>query len=66
MTQFADEISAISRRQEAELVLVVGDDQVRRVKIFKPGRFDRDEIIFEGRRRHRLHTAADGSRSLQA
>ena len=48
MARFADEIAAISRRQEAELVLVVGDDQVRRVKIFKPGRFDRDEITFEG------------------
>ena len=48
MTRFADEIAAISRRQEADLVLVIGDDQVRRVKVFKPGRFDRGEITFEG------------------
>jgi len=48
MQQFANEIAAISRRQEAGLVLLIGDDRVRRVEIFKPGRFALDDIEFEG------------------
>jgi predicted metal-dependent peptidase len=48
MRQFADEIAAISRRQETGLMLVIGDDQVRRVEIFKPGQFDLGEFDFEG------------------
>ncbi len=40
MQRFAGEIEAISRRQEAGLVLLIGDERVRRVEIFKPGRFD--------------------------
>jgi hypothetical protein len=46
--RFATEIAAISRRQEAGLILVIGDDCVRRVEIFKPGRFDLDDIDFSG------------------
>ena len=48
MQQFANEIAAISRRQEAGLVLVIGDDQVRRIDVFKPGRFALADIDFEG------------------
>jgi predicted metal-dependent peptidase len=48
MQRFATEIAAISRRQEAGLVLVIGDDRVRRVEVFKPGRFDLDNIDFTG------------------
>ena len=48
MQIFATEIAAISRRQEAGLVLVIGDDRVRRVEVFKPGRFDLDDIDFAG------------------
>ncbi|KNZ32677.1 MAG: hypothetical protein AD742_10680 [Methylibium sp. NZG] len=37
MDRFATEIEAITRRLEAALVLVVGDDRVQRVAHFKPG-----------------------------
>jgi len=39
LQRFATEIAAISRRQEAGLVLVIGDDRVRHVEVFRPGRF---------------------------
>jgi predicted metal-dependent peptidase len=48
LEKFAREIEAITRRQEAELVLVVGDDQVRRVIEFAPGRSDLRDIDFAG------------------
>jgi predicted metal-dependent peptidase len=45
---FAREIESISRRLEARLVLIVGDDQVRRVSEFAPGRSDLRDIEFVG------------------
>ncbi len=48
LEKFAREIEAITRRQEAELVLIVGDDQVRRVTEFAPGKSDLREVRFEG------------------
>jgi predicted metal-dependent peptidase len=48
MQAFAREIEAITRRQEASLVLVIGDDRVRKVERFEPGRSDLREIEFEG------------------
>ena len=48
MDRFAREIEAISRRQEAGLALIVGDDQVRHVAHFPPGRSGLREIAFEG------------------
>ena len=48
MDKFAREIEAITRRQEAGLVLVIGDDQVRRVATFEPGRSDLRTIEFAG------------------
>ena len=38
MQGFAREIESIARRTEAALVLIVGDDRVRRVERFEPGR----------------------------
>ena len=46
--KFAREIEAISRRQEARLVLIVGDAQVRSVREFTPGRSDLRDIDFLG------------------
>ncbi len=48
MERFAREIEAITRRLEAGLVLVIGDDCVRRVAHFEPGRSDLREIQFSG------------------
>jgi predicted metal-dependent peptidase len=49
LEKFAREIEAITRRQEAALVLVVGDDQVRSVAEFAPGESDLRDIEFAGR-----------------
>ena len=47
--RFAREIEAIMRRQEAGLVLIIGDERVRQVEFFEPGRrFELSEIDFEG------------------
>jgi len=49
MERFAGEIEAITRRQEAGLVLIIGDERVRKVEIFEPGqRIDLDAISFAG------------------
>jgi predicted metal-dependent peptidase len=48
MVRFAREIESITRRLESGLLLVVGDDAVRRVEQFPPGRSDLRDIRFEG------------------
>ena len=48
LEKFAREIETITRRQEAGLVLIVGDDAVRRVTQFAPGRADLRGIEFVG------------------
>jgi predicted metal-dependent peptidase len=49
MERFAREIEAITRRQEAGLVLIIGDERVRQVQCFEAGaRFALGEIEFEG------------------
>ncbi|MEO8937763.1 MAG: VWA-like domain-containing protein [Burkholderiaceae bacterium] len=48
MGRFATEIEAITRRLEAGLVIVIGDDRVRRVTRFEPGRSDLRDIAFDG------------------
>jgi predicted metal-dependent peptidase len=48
MQRFAREIEAITRRLEAGLVLIIGDDRVQRVTRFEPGRGDLGEIEFRG------------------
>ena len=46
--RFSGEIEAISRRLEAGLVLIVGDDRVRRVETFCPGATTLRDITFHG------------------
>ncbi|MGP9812335.1 vWA domain-containing protein [Rhodopseudomonas sp. NSM] len=49
MERFAREIETIIRRQEAGLVLIIGDERVRQVEFFEPGRrFVLSEIEFGG------------------
>ena len=47
--RFAREVDAISRRAEAGLVLVIGDDRVRRVEHRAPGDSGLRDLRFEGR-----------------
>ena len=49
LDRFAREIEALTRRLEAGLVLVVGDDRVQHVSQFEPGRSDLRKIEFKGR-----------------
>lgn len=48
MARFAGEIEAISRRLEAALVLVVGDERVQHVQTFEPGCSGLRDIHFHG------------------
>ena len=48
MARFATEIVSISRRQECAMTLIIGDDRVRRVEVFKPGEADLSRIEFHG------------------
>ncbi len=48
MERFAREIEAITRRLECGLVLVIGDERVRQVTHFEPGRADLRDIPFQG------------------
>jgi predicted metal-dependent peptidase len=48
MERFASEIEAITRRLEAGLVLIIGDNQVQKVTRCAPGRSDLREIEFNG------------------
>jgi predicted metal-dependent peptidase len=48
MERFAREIEAITRRLEAGLVLVIGDERVQKVQRFEPGRGELRDIEFKG------------------
>ncbi len=48
MERFAREIEAITRRTGAGLLLVIGDERVRAVARFEPGRSGLREIEFRG------------------
>jgi predicted metal-dependent peptidase len=48
LRRFTTELQALTRRLEAALVLVVGDDQVREVRHFEPGRGDLDGLAVAG------------------
>jgi predicted metal-dependent peptidase len=48
MQRFAREIEALTRRLEAGLTLIVGDDRVREVTRFEPGRSTLRDVRFQG------------------
>jgi predicted metal-dependent peptidase len=48
LQRFAREVEALTRRLETALVLVIGDDCVRQVLHFAPGRTDLREVAFSG------------------
>jgi predicted metal-dependent peptidase len=48
LARFAAEVDAITRRAEAGLVLVVGDDRVRRIETRAPGDSGLRELEFDG------------------
>ena len=48
MDRFAREIEAITRRLEAGMVVVIGDDRVQHVEHFEPGRSDLRSVAFTG------------------
>ncbi len=49
LERFALQIEAITRRQEAGLVLIIGDERVRKVARYEPGVSDLRNIEFDGR-----------------
>ncbi len=49
LERFAVQIEAITRRQEAGLTLIIGDERVRKVEQFTPGVSDLRKIEFQGR-----------------
>jgi predicted metal-dependent peptidase len=48
MHRFAAELQSISRRLEARVLVVIGDDKVRDVRFFEPGRSNLRDIEFHG------------------
>jgi hypothetical protein len=49
LERFVREIEAIARRAEAGLVLVIGDDRVRRIERFEPGKVRLSTLAVQGR-----------------
>ncbi|WP_295413899.1 VWA-like domain-containing protein [uncultured Thiodictyon sp.] len=48
LDRFAQEVEAASRRLEARIVVIVGDDRVTGVATFEPGRSNLRELVFNG------------------
>jgi predicted metal-dependent peptidase len=48
LARFGRELAAITRRQEARAVIIIGDDRVREVVVFEPGRIDLGDIRYPG------------------
>ena len=48
LQRFAREVDAITRRREAGVTLVIGDDQVQRVEAHEPGRSTLADVEFQG------------------
>lgn len=48
LDRFAQEVEATTRRLEAQIIVIIGDDRVRRVDRFAPGRSNLREVVFDG------------------
>ena len=48
LERFAREIEAITRRMEARVVVIIGDDRVTAIETFEPGRSNLREVRFQG------------------
>lgn len=48
LKQFTREIEAIARRQEAGVILIIGDDRVRKTVVFGSGRATLENFDFAG------------------
>ena len=48
LDRFAQEVEAASRRLEARIIVIIGDDRVTGVEVFAPGRSNLREIVFNG------------------
>ncbi|WP_295885728.1 VWA-like domain-containing protein [uncultured Thiohalocapsa sp.] len=48
MHRFAAELAAISRRLEARVLVVIGDEKVREVRFFEPGRSNLHDLELQG------------------
>jgi len=48
LDRFAQEVEAASRRLEARIIVIVGDDQVTAETVFAPGRSNLRDLVFTG------------------
>jgi len=48
LDRFAQEVEAASRRLEARIIVIIGDERVTGVQTFEPGRSNLREIVFNG------------------
>jgi predicted metal-dependent peptidase len=49
LARFATELRAITRRLEAPVIAIIGDDAVHAVRTFAPGKFDLEGFVVAGR-----------------
>ncbi|WP_020503327.1 vWA domain-containing protein [Lamprocystis purpurea] len=48
LDRFARELQAVTRRLEARVIVILGDDRVTGVEIYEPGRFNLPDLVFDG------------------
>jgi predicted metal-dependent peptidase len=48
LDRFAQEVESVTRRLEARVVVIIGDDRVTGVEVFEPGRSNLRDVVFQG------------------